>query len=105
MQESNLLIRLQVLLKASLPLWDVKDLMTVEISEGKIALRRADGQCIRISQTPIALRDIVRWSITRPDGSLLVCSSVLGVLAAVRDILAATHRSGLPLRLGVMGVS
>lgn len=105
MQEYLLLIRLHVLLKASLPLWDVKDLMTVEISEGKIALCRADGQCIRISQTPIALRDIARWSITRPDGSSLVCSSVLGVLAAVRDILDTTHRSGLPLRLGVMGVS
>ncbi len=105
MQETNLLIRLQALLNASLPLWDVKDVMTVEVSEGQIALCRVDGQYVRISQTPIALRDIARWSITRPDGSSLVCSSVLGVLAAVRDVLATTHRSGLPLRLGVMGVS
>lgn len=105
MQESNLLIRLASLLKASLPLWGVKDVMSVEVSDGHIELCRTDSQYVRISQTPIALRDIARWSITRPDGSSLVCSSVLGVLAAVRDILATTHRSGLPLRLGVMGVS
>lgn len=105
MQESKLLIHLHALLNASLPIWGVKDVITVEVAEGQIALCRADGQYVRISQTPIALRDIARWSITRPDGSSLVCSSVLGVLAAVRDILATTHRSGLPLRLGVMGVS
>ncbi len=105
MQDSNLLIRLQALLKASLPLWGVKDVMTVEVSDGKIVLCRTDSQSISISQTPIPLRDIARWSIMRPDGSSFVCSSVLGVLEAVRGILATTHRNGLPLRIGVMGVS
>jgi len=105
LNQTILLNRLHALLGASLPLWDVQGDVVLDPLTGRIELRRIDGLHVSITESPPSMRDIVRWSITCADGSVRVFSSVLGVLTAVRDELATTQSSGLPLRLGVMGVS
>lgn len=105
MNEFNLLSRLHTLLSASLPLWDVQGDVSIDPSAGHIKLSRSDGLHLSISETSPEMRDIVRWSISRANGSSRVCSSVLGVLTAVKEELGASQSRSLPLRLGVMGVS
>ncbi len=105
MSESNLMIRLHALLVDSMPLWNVNATVGLDERSTRIEICRSDGLQLSIGQTPKTMREIARWTVTCKGETSRVCSSTLGVLSVVRELIATTPDSGMPLRLGVMGIT
>ncbi|MVW77988.1 hypothetical protein [Bordetella sp. 02P26C-1] len=105
MHESELLRRLHALLAGSVALWNLDDVELSDSGEGTIEIRRADGFTVSVTQTPPAMRDIARWSVKSSLGTSRLCSSVLGVVSVVSEMLGVTQSQRVPLRVGVMGVA
>lgn len=104
MDDTEVLSRLHMLLSSSLALWGAGDEVVPTREDDAFLLRLPGNAAIVVTSAPVEMREIMRWSVAYPTGRIRRCSSILGVLDAVRDALGCHSDDAMGIRIGVTGV-
>lgn len=100
---SRLADKLRLLLDESLPLWGVAGVVDPPVGDEPLIVVRAEGARAAVRPGPPG-NGSIRWFVTSTvgdgPGRDRPCTSVLGVLGAVRATLTGEHGTGARLRIG-----